>query len=470
MKKMFFILAGVVLGLFLSQESPAQEKAKGLEITIYNQNLALVKKQGPMVLSKGLNHITISEVAALIDPTSVYFKSITYPDACFIREQNYEYDLLNGDKLLDKYIDKKIRLQTKDGKLYEGNLLSFDQNQIIIGTGKQSEIINLIQRDENLQIISFPSLPEELITKPTLSWEVISEKAGEQVAEISFLTEGINWSVDYIAVVNDNDTKLDLSGWVSINNQSGATYKEAKLKLVAGEIHRARKEETDVIREKRVMMAAGAEEEGFKETPFFEYHLYSLPRLVTLKDKQIKQISLLSAPGAGVGKLYIFDVSNPYGWITRGDKKKVNIKLELENSAKVGLGMALPKGKVRVYKADPDGSLQFVGEDLIDHTPKDEKLRLYVGDAFDVVGARTHLKTEMISQRMQDDTYEIKLNNHKDKDIEVTVVEHMTRGREWRIVQASHDFVQKDAYTVEFKVAVGKDKETVIAYTVRSKW
>ena len=469
MKKIFFVIGIIVMGLILTLETIAEEKSKGLDLTVYNQNLALVKKRGPMLFIKGVNHITIEEVATLIDPTSVYFKSLTSPEDCSIREQKYEYDLVNGNKLLEKYIDKKIRVQTKDGKTYEGFLLNFDPGQIILGSGKQAGSLQLIHREDNIQTIIFPSLPEGVITKPTLAWEVVSQKAGEQIIEVSFLTEGINWKADYVAVVNSDDTKLDLSGWVSIDNRSGATYKEANLTLVAGEVHRVQ-EEPPLLLKKRVLMAAEAKAEGFIEMPFFEYYLYRLPRLVTLKDNQIKQISLLSTPDVSVKKLYIFDVSNPYGWIISGSKKKINVKLELENRAEVGLEMALPRGKVRVYKADQEGNLQFVGEDLIDHTPKDEKIRLYLGDAFDLVGERKHLKTERIGKRMQDDTYEIKLRNHKDTDVEIIVVEHILRGREWRIIQTSHDFVKKDAYTIEFIVAVGKDRETVITYTVRTKW
>ncbi|MEA3368828.1 MAG: DUF4139 domain-containing protein [Candidatus Ratteibacteria bacterium] len=468
MKKLFFIFGIITIGLMLTFEIWAQEKSPRLELTVYNQNLALVKDRRLMPFKKGLNRVSLKEVASLIDPTSVHFKSISDPEACSIREQNYEYDLLSGGKLLQKYVDRKIRVQTKDGKTYEGFLLSFDQGQIILGSGRESGTINLIHRNDNIQTILFPVLPEGLITKPTLAWEVMAQKAGGQTIEVSYLTEGINWQADYVAVVNNDDTKLDLSGWVSIDNRSGAAYQNAKLKLVAGEIHLAGKKPSLVFGGE--LKTARMGKEGFKEMPFFEYHLYSLPRLVTLKDNQIKQITLLSAPGVAVKKLYVFDMSGPYGWIIARRKKKINVKLELENRRELGLGMALPKGKVRVYKADQEGSLQFVGEDLIEHTPKDEKFRLYVGDAFDLVGERKRVKTERISKRIQDDTYEIKLRNHKDSDVEILVVEHIPGGREWRITRTTHDYINKDAYTIEFTVDVVKDRETVVTYTVRSRW
>ena len=469
MKKAFFVIGIIIMGLGFTLAPAAEEKDRGLELTVYNRNLALVKDSRLMLFKKGLNLVSLKEVASLIEPTSVHFKSVSDPAACSIREQNYEYDLLSGGKLLQKYIDQKIRVQTKDGKTYEGFLLSFDQGQIILGSGRETGTINLIHRNDNIQTILFPVLPEGLITKPTLTWEVTAQKAGEQTIEVSYLTEGINWQADYVAVVNDDDTKLDLSGWVSLDNRSGAAYKNAKLKLVAGDIHLA-KEKRDSLFAMAPKALGGAAEEGFKEMPFFEYHLYSLPRSITLRDNQIKQITLLSAPDVAVKKLYIFDVSSPYGWIIDQGKKKINVKLELENRQDFGLGMALPKGKVRVYKADQEGSLQFVGEDLIDHTPKDEKIRLYVGDAFDLTGERRHVKTERISKRIQEDTYEIKLRNHKDTDVVIMVVEHIPGGREWRVTQTTHDYLKKDAYTIEFTVDVVKDRETVITYTVRTKW
>jgi len=467
-KRVFLIVTVMVLGFIIASDGRAQEKSQEIGLTVYNQNSALVKDSRVILFKKGLNLITLEEVAVLIDPASVHFKTLGAPEAFSVREQKYEYDLLDGNKLLQRYIDQKIRVQTKDGKTYEGFLLSFDEGQIILGGDKKTGPFNLIQRDENIQTILFPVLPEGLITKPTLAWEIMAKQPGEQIVEVSYFTQGVNWEADYVAVVNEDDTKLDLSGWVSIDNRSGKAYKNARLKLVAGEIHLAK--ERPLLAFRRELKEAMVDEEGFKEAPFFEYHLYTLPRLITLKDNQTKQITLLSATDTAVKKLYVFDVSNPYGWLIAGSRKKINVNLELENKKELGLGMSLPKGKVRVYKADQEGSPQLIGEDLIEHTPTNESIRLYVGDAFDLVGERRHLKTERVSQRMQDDTYEIKLRNHKQSDVGIIVVEHIPRGREWRITKTSHDYLKKDAYTIEFKVDVGKGHETIITYTVRSRW
>ena len=274
MKRIFYILGLVTTFSFLSfAEGFSQEEAKKLEVTVYNQNLALVKDKRFIQFKKGENQISLEEVASLIDPTSVHFKVTSNPQAYSIREQNYEYDLLGGETLLQKYIGQKLRLQTKDGKAYEGVLLSFDRKQIILGANKDNGPLNLIQREDNIQTIIFPAFPEGLITRPTLNWEIHSKKSGQELVELSYLTTGISWQADYVATVNENDTKLDLSGWVTITNQSGGTYKEAKLKLVAGDIHLASREARALLKEPRMVGAMA--EEGFRERPFFEYHLYS---------------------------------------------------------------------------------------------------------------------------------------------------------------------------------------------------
>lgn len=447
----------------------AQEE--GVDLTIYNQNFALVRDRRSLNLEEGINQIRFSDVASLIEPTSVHFKSLTAPLGCVIQEQNYEYDLVNATKLLSKYIDKKVKILTEGGSVYEGTLMSYDNDNIVISNA-QDKSLNMISRQENIKTIEFGSLPEGLITKPTLMWQIANDKAGQHLTEVSYLTKGINWLCDYVVVIDQNDKNFDLSGWVTIDNRSGTTYRDAGLKLIAGEVHRAEEERR---RTKELMFeekAAGAPQ--FEEKAFFEYHMYTLQRRTTLKDNQTKQITLLSASNVPVDKLFIYDPALDYGWYyyTESEatkEQKVKVKIEVINSEKNNLGMPLPKGKVKVYKMDTDGKLEFIGEDQIDHTPKDEKIRLYLGDAFDVVGERKRMDFKTYG-RTADETIEILLRNHKKEDIEIIVVEHLWRYLNWDITEKTHDFTKKDAQTIEFRIPVPKDSETKLKYTVHYWW
>ncbi|MCI0406740.1 MAG: DUF4139 domain-containing protein, partial [candidate division Zixibacteria bacterium] len=305
--------------------------------------------------------------------------------------------------------------------------------------------------------ISFPSLPEGLITRPTLVWTVNSDYSGKQSAEVSYLTTGINWHAEYVAVADPKDENLELAGWVSIENNSGATYPEAKLKLIAGDIHRA-EEQGRVMRE--AMVKAAALESAFEEKAFFEYHLYTLNRPATVKDKEIKQVSLFPSTKVKTQKKFIYDGAY-YG-------NRVRVILEFDNSQKAGLGIPLPKGKIRVYKEDSDKSKEFIGEDLINHTPKDEKVKIYVGNAFDVVGTRTQTDYEQVSKRVDRYSFEISLRNHKTEKAQVVVVEHLAYA-DWEITQSNFPYEKKDAFTVEFLLDLQPDQEKKLNYTVMYK-
>lgn len=445
---------------------------ENVELTVYNQNFALVKDQRILDLKKGLNKIDFKDVASLIEPTSVHFVSLTAPDSCYILEQNYEYDLMNSSKLLSKYIDKNIKIITNDAKSYEGILLSFDNNNVII-SGQNG--LSMIVRPDNINQITFDKTPEGLITRPTLVWEIENSKEGKQLTEVSYLTGGVNWLSEYVTVLDKDDKQISLDGWVSITNNSGVSYKEAKLKLIAGDVRRVQPQ-VNRLDQALAFKSEAARAPQFQEKAFFEYHMYTLQRKATLKNNQIKQISLLSANNIPVKKLFIYDPVDYYGWRWYhydNDKstkeQKIKVKLELVNSKKNNLGMPLPKGKIKVYKQDDDGSLQFIGEDQIDHTPKDEKIRLYLGDAFDVVGERRRMDYRA-GNRWAEETFEISLRNHKNSDIEVNVVERMWRYSNWKIINKSHDFSKKDSQTIEFKVLVPKDGEIKVTYTVRYWW
>lgn len=452
----------LLLAVILVSNAGSSFAAQGKEVavTIYNNDLGVVKDVRTLALKGGRTEVRFTDVATQIDPTSVHFKSLTAPSKVAILEQNYEYDLVSSSKLLEKYVDQAIQVFTKDGKMYEGALLSFDDSSLVLGPAKAGGPLTIVQRPDNVQNIQFPSLPAGLITRPTLVWQVDNQQAGDHRCEVSYLTSNINWHAEYVAVADQEDKRLKLDGWVSVDNRSGATYEEAKLKLIAGAVHRV--EETQVpyaaMREKAVEGAAPAP--GFEEKPFFEYHLYTLQRPTTIRDNEIKQISLFPGAEVSVNKIYTYDGAR--------QGKKVRVSLEFKNSKDAGLGIALPAGKVRVYKEDVDKSLEFVGEDLIEHTPKDEKVRVYLGDAFDVVAERVLKDTKRISDRVREDSYEIKLRNHKDMKIEVTVIEHLYG--DWEIIQKTHDFEKKDANTAEFKIPVLANGETVLGYTARLRW
>jgi hypothetical protein len=470
----------LALGLLISLGSPAllgqtrvtQAQGQGVELTVYNQNLALVIDRRPLDLVAGLNEVQFTDVASQIDPTSVHFRSITHPDDTVVLEQNYEYDLVSTAKLLEKYVDQEITIVTEDGTAYVGLLLSGAGDVILQAPDGQVTVVKL----DRVQDFSFPALPEGLITRPTLVWLLEAEEPGTHDTEVTYLTKGLNWRADYIVVLGEDDTALDLTGWVTVDNRSGATYEEAKLKLVAGDIHRV--EEVDRFAEKEVYEAMPAAAPSVEERAFFEYHLYEVQRPVTVKDNQTKQVEFASATDVPVEKFFVYDgaptrfygyvVDDPgYGTVT---DKKVAVMLELVNGEEQGLGIALPRGNIRVYKRDVDGSELFVGEDSIDHTPKDETIQLSLGNAFDIVGERVQDDFERLGKEAMEETFTITLRNHKEEEVEVRVVERLYRWTDWEIVQETPEHAKIDAQTVEWRLEVPVDGEASVMYTVRYSW
>jgi hypothetical protein len=454
---------------------------EGIALTIYNQNFGVVREKRKVDVPEKIGMLRFTDVAAQIDGTSVQFKSLTDPKATVL-EQNYEYDLVSADKLLEKYIDKQLAVLTKDGSRYSGSLLSFDANQLVLRQdGEKNEIV-MVQRGDNVKDIQFGALPEGLITKPTLVWKLATEKVGQQLIEVAYQTGGINWQADYSAVLNAKDSALDLGGWVTINNQSGATYKDAKLKLIAGDVRRVEPPPSRMYRLAGMAKAAVADEAGFAEKAFFEYHLYTLGRPATVAQNQTKQIELLKAADVPVKKVFLYEGAPQFrfygGLISDANygseegNKKVNVIIEVKNSKDNHMGMALPKGKVRLYKRDEaDGSLEFIGEDQIDHTPKDETVKLHIGDAFDIVGERKrtdfHVDT---SRHVMTESFEIHVRNHKDEPVEVLVKESLYRWNNWEITASNQKWTKYDSNTIHFPVKVDKDGEQVITYTVRYTW
>ena len=424
------IILFLIFGIFFA--SAVMSQPRELAITVYNNDLAVVKDKREIDLKKGIAELKYQEVAAAIDPTSVHFKSLTAPDKVMIIEQNYEYDLVSSDKIAEKYLDKKITVYLKD-KTFEGSLLSYEGSNLIVKTATGT--VQLISKSQVVNI-DFPKLPEGLITRPTLVWKIDNKKQGKHKTEVSYLTSRMNWHAEYVAVAKDNDKKLELSAWVSIDNKSGATYPDAKLKLIAGDVHRVvapRPRGVTKAYSMRMMEAAAPQ---FEEKAFFEYHLYTLQRRATIKNNQIKQISLFPTTETDVKKIYTYEATK--------SQDDVRVNLEFLNSKKNSLGMPLPAGKVRVYKEDPDdASLEYIGEDLIDHTPKDEKVRLFLGNAFDIKPERAMLNKVSTGKKSYEETWQVKLRNHKDQDVQVVVIEKFYGF--WKLKKSNQEYKKKDA-------------------------
>ena len=448
LKNVFFMAPLLIAAAAFADESA---------VTVYNNNLAAVRSMRPMEINAGTGEVKFADVAAQMDPTSVHFKSLTAPGKVAILEQNFEYDLVSAEKILEKYIDQTVQLFDKEGKMFEGRLLSSSDDVVL---EKRDGEIQSVSRASILNI-NFPKLPSGLITRPTLVWMLSSDKGGKHDMEVSYLTAGIGWHAEYVAVLDKDDKKMDLSAWVSVDNKSGATYADAKIKLVAGDVNRVSDAvPTAYLRRAMTVESFSADEKQFAEKSFFEYHLYTLQRPATLKNNQIKQISLFPSASVPVKKIYKYDgQTNP---------KKVSVAMEFLNSKAQGLGLALPAGKVRVYKQDDDKSQEFVGEDRMDHTPKEEKVRLSIGNAFDVAAERKEKEMRALSQRSRQTTVEIKIRNHKDSDIEVLAVERLWD--DWEIVKSNFKHAKKDSTTAEFVIPVAKGAEAVLEFTAVTKW
>lgn len=488
MKKIGILLA-IVTGICLSLKgreglgaksdgepvttSVTQEQQKEVSLTVYNQNLGLVKDNREIRLGSDVHEIRFMDVASQINPTTVHLKSLTDPQGLKILEQNYEYDLLNPAKLLDKYVGKKIKIVDKN--YYTGEERVVEATLLSTNGGLVYQIDGSIHLGHPGRVI-LPEIPDNLIAKPTLVWLLQNRTARPQRVEASYLTGGISWKADYVFVLNQKDDRGDISGWVTIDNKSGATYKDATLKLVAGDIHRARTRQDLYGAMDRAAKAVASEtvQREFTEEGFFEYHLYTLQGRSTIKDNQTKQLSLLSATDIPVEKQLIYYGAQHYYRNKHGvpiSNQKVGVYLEVANKKENRLGLPLPKGIVRVYKADDGGSLQFVGEDWIDHTPKDEKVKIKMGEAFDVVGERVQKDWRQVGWSLSpvyEVEWEVKLRNHKKEDARVKIIEPVPG--DWEMMRSSHAYEKIEAHTLQYVVNVPKDGEVRVNYRVRIRF
>ena len=463
---MFFIVT-------LSYAQPAGilkstiEDQINVELTAYNNNLGLVKDSRRINLPEGQGELRFMDVASSIIPETVHVKSLNLSQDFSILEQNYEYDLMDANKLLDKYVGKNVKLL--DFNPYQDRKESTDATLLSNNNGQIYSINNEIYLGHPGYKV-LPEIPENLIAKPTLMWVFNNKVNKPHELEASYLTNGINWKADYVLVIGADDSSSDLSGWVTLDNQTGATYKNAKLKLIAGEVNRA----LEPMRRARggmekAMMLAADSAGGFEEKAFFEYHIYDLQRRTTIKNKQQKQISLLEAIGVKTKKELLTIGQNYYFYSRFNDTQKqpVQVFIKFKNAKESNLGMPLPAGIIRLYKKDTDESMQFIGEDRIEHTPKDENVKIKVGEAFDVVAERVQTDFRQITTKMMESEWEVTLRNHKEEDIMVGVIEPMLNGN-WNIISNSHNFIKENAFTIRFDVPVPKNGEVKIKYRVQS--
>lgn len=449
MKQLALLISALTLTLPII-ENAQDNNQKEIAVTVYNNNLGVIKDTRNINLNSGISKISITDVAQYIDPTSVHIKFDGE-----VLEQNYQYDLVDLNKILTKYIDKNVQLINENNELVEGKLLSALGNQIVL-ENKEGGLVMLPSTEKYR--FNVGALPEGLITKPTLVWQLNSNKSGNQDVEISYQTRGMNWHAEYVAVLNNDDKKLDLNAWVSIENNSGSTYKNAKLKLVAGDVNMVRDQRPLYKGQAFESVAMDAAAPQFVEKDFFEYHIYNLQRPTTLAQNESKQISLFEAQNIDALKKYVY---NANGYNSNG---KVNVIVEFQNKENQKLGVPMPKGKVRVYKSDGE-SIEFIGEDLIDHTPKNETIKLKIGDAFDLLAEETQTDHKQITNRIYEQTFEIKLKNRKKENVEIEVERFL--GLNWEILSKSHEFKKKNAQTITFNIPVKADGETTLTYKVR---
>ncbi len=448
-----------------------EQEQKDLAVTVYNSNVALVRDVRRLRLPAGTLDLRYMDIAAQVNPATVHIVSLSAPKELTILEQNYEYDLLSPAKLLQKYVGKELTLvrmiqennSTKEVPV-KATLLAYNEgpvwkvgNEIITGMGADRYV--------------FPDLPENLYSKPTLVWLLDNQKAGEQTVEASYLTNAVNWNADYVLTVGSDQKAADLNGWVTVVNNSGTAFRNAQLQLVAGELHRVYAE-GGVRDQMMAMKAMPAAAPQFAQEALSEYHLYTLGRRTNIQNNETKQISLLASTGVRIDKIFqvngqAYYYQNPQ---TPGAplKQPVEVHIKFKNSEENSLGIPLPAGTVRVYQGDSKGRVQFIGEDRIQHTPKDETLNLYIGNAFDVVAERKQTDYQRIGSRTVELGYEISLRNHKPEPITVEVNEPI--GGDWTMLESSYKFTKTAAFAAQFLVPVAANGESVLKYRVRVHW
>ena len=480
------------------------------QLTVYNQNFAAVKEKRTLELAKGANEVRVTDITAHLEPESVVLRDLRRPDSVQILEQNYESDPLSEGLLLrkseGKVLDFEITLpQTGEKRIIKGRILRsgyVPHTSAFQRYGRQYQYSQMayaspqgggqpiVEVDGKIQFglpgkAIFDALDPKAFLKPTLLWRLFSGEAGRHEVEFSYLTGGMRWEANYNAVAPEKGDRFDIIGWVTLENMSGKDFENASVKLMAGDVARVVVEGEDLRASAGLAYKQEAGGPAVTERAFEEYHLYTLERPTTVLDREIKQVEFVRAANVPAERIYVYDgfKADPryrgwdyynirnrpeYGTVSN---PKVWVMLEFENSEKSHLGMPLPRGKVKVYRRDVDARNEFIGEDQIDHTPRDETVRLYTGNAFDLVGERRQTNFRLDESRhWADESFEIKVRNHKKEDVKVRVVEHMYRWIQWEVTASSMEYKKTDARTVEFRPTIGSGGQAIINYTVHYTW
>jgi len=481
-------------------------------LTIYNQNFAVVRQPLHLDLRTGENNVRYTGATRQVEPDSVVLHDPSGKRALQILEQNYQADPVSLQSLMEKYEGQTIKFEVHNGdktELVEGKIIRAGGPVPRNGTpqqpcynppygpGCQQNEQPLIEVNGNLVFSApgtplFPALPQGTNLLPTLDWTVASDRPGPLDAELSYVTGGMTWEADYNVIAPVSGNTLDLVGWVTMDNNTGKTFENARIALMAGDVNKVQPGQYDRLQ----MFARNGPGIGggiggqppVTEKTFDEYHLYTLQRMTTLRDKETKQVEFVRAAGVNAKRVYVYDGGRidplrlqQYGgnWdylrqqrdLGTGSSPKVWVMQEFKNSTENHLGMPLPKGRMRFYRRDENGTMQFIGENTIDHTPKDETIRVYTGNAFDLTGSRRRTNFRIdTAQGNADESFEIKVRNHKNEPVEITVVEHMYRSATWEITSSSAKYEKKDSQTTEFAVQVAANGEQTVIYSVHYTW
>jgi hypothetical protein len=496
-----FVFVLVFCGSVFAQSPPS--------LTIYNENFAVVRQELPLDLKSGENHVSVNDITMHLEPDSVILRDPTSKHPVQVLEQNYRADPISESLLLSLYEGQTIDFEvaTPQGtKIVRGKVIrsgytphdyfamnrygqEYAQSQMAVTAEQPIIEVNGQLRFSVPGIPVFPSLTDDTILKPRLEWSLATDKAGKFPAEFSYVTGGMSWQADYNIVAPERGDLVDIVGWVTMDNQTGKTFENARIKLMAGDVNKIQPGRGEYVMS-RVVTFSGANIAGLippvSEKTFDEYHLYTLERTTTLRDRETKQVEFIRAAGVGTKQIYIYDGvkidANRYnGWNWdnfRNDRSygtesnpKIWVMREFVNAQANHLGMPLPKGRVRFYRRNDDGQIEFTGENIIDHTPRDETVRVYTGNAFDLAGERR--RTNYVvedSKSTATESFEIKVRNHKKEPVEVRVVEHLYRALTWDVAASTTDYKKTDAHTIEFPVTIAPDGEKTIAYTAHYTW
>lgn len=496
--------SGFSSSIATAEAAPPQGEQPQPSLTIYNQNFAVVRQEIQLDLKPGENQASFQDITYHLEPDSVVLRDPSGKHSVQVLEQNYRADPVNMYSLLSLYEGRTIEFQVQPGTMVKGKVIrsgyvphnTFAMNrygpQYYQAQMTASSEEPIIEVDGQLRFglpgtPVFPNLTTDTILKPRLEWVLRTDKPGKFPAEFAYVTGGLSWEADYNIVAPEKGDTVDVVGWVTMDNQSGKTFENARIKLMAGDVNKVQPEvmyQANIVR--AAAAAPGVGVPPVSEKAFDEYHLYTLDRRTTLRDRESKQVEFIRAVGAGTKQIYIYDgasidanryrgwgwdnVRNDHSYGTESNPKIWTMR-EFRNSEANHLGMPLPRGRVRFYRRNDDGQMEFTGENMIEHTPKDETVRIYTGNAFDLSGERRRVDYNFDSgRRTANESFEIKVRNHKREPVEVRVVEHLYRGENWEIASKSGEYRKIDSHTIEFPVKIAPDAEIVVTYTAHYTW